>query len=477
MPTQQSSRAEVANGLLDHGMLFAAHRSRTITHRMESVTHALVHSSYTSASAQLADDIDDDFDEPTKLRIDDGSDGSSDTWSSSLAVIGELRNPVDRSSALKRSASRNCYPDLTLHSKRVSLSHVAQDSKRSDFPQIVSDKELFLSFYDKRETPGTKINNVDTAQARSVDNGCPSCPAGDNTDSNADPVKKDDTVSNSSLAASCSRCHRPECDCESKLSPSADNPIVDPEPPKEDYDIPPGLGNQDLPALMQHLTEEERKLFTDLFDSVMDFSLQDLLREEMDEGHRPLEPTPEGLDLMTNSWEDVFQNPYDYMLHTTDSCPNCGRQITLSRMAPHIVSRCGESRSVEERTKRLGKNKNGLVSMRSTRSTTKDASDAALYGAMQPSSSSSTPLDDRDDSSDVEILDDIPAPLPIPPVSSVYKPIGFPVGSRIASISEKLLRSKRQTSLSPEFIAQKKVKLKKGENVVDDGDDSFDDED
>ena len=112
------------------------------------------------------------------------------------------------------------------------------------------------------------------------------------------------------------------------------------------------LDQQTLTRLLSALTPAETELFDDLMDALVNVITNDLLTEEMSEGHRPTEPTPAEIDLMTNTWEDLFQNPFEYMLHSLESCPNCGRMIALSRMAPHIVSGCGKTTRTDGKKKR-----------------------------------------------------------------------------------------------------------------------------
>ena len=130
-----------------------------------------------------------------------------------------------------------------------------------------------------------------------------------------------------------------------------------------------GWDSKTLNALLRELTSEELDIFDSLMDSVADTQTSVLVFDTMTEGHVPVEPTPAEIDVMTGTWEDLFQNPYEYMLHTPDKCPNCGRLISLSRMAPHITSACGENRSADDRKKRFTNRKQFNVG-RQTRSAT-----------------------------------------------------------------------------------------------------------
>ncbi|OQV23138.1 hypothetical protein BV898_02873 [Hypsibius exemplaris] len=147
------------------------------------------------------------------------------------------------------------------------------------------------------------------------------------------------------------------------------------------------LERQSLTSLLSALTPSETELFDDLMDSMVNVISNDLLTDEMSDGHRPTEPTPVEIDGMVNTWEDLFQNPFEYMLHSLESCPNCGRMIALSRMAPHIVSACGQNRSNGSKKKRKGGHAGGdlFVAARQTRSA------AVVAGKRGTPNSSHTP--------------------------------------------------------------------------------------
>lgn len=225
----------------------------------------------------------------------------------------------------------------------------------------------------------------------------------------------------------------------------------------------PDLPKQSLEVLLENLTSEEGEMFTDLMHSIVNSSLQDMLREEMDEGHRPAEPAPRVLDLMSNTWEDVFQNPFDYMLNAIDSCPNCGRQITLSRMAPHIVNRCTESRSADDRGKRRAKRDRQRERVSPVRSTRIQDGSIVIDSAIQ---TASMPVLSATVLRNAPVLEDDSTASTLQLNGCRSSPGLTVAGSRIASISEKLLRSKRRISSSPNRVLARGMGLVT--NVMDD---------
>ncbi|GAU93694.1 hypothetical protein RvY_05592 [Ramazzottius varieornatus] len=192
------------------------------------------------------------------------------------------------------------------------------------------------------------------------------------------------------------------------------------------------LDSKTLTALLKELTEDELDIFDNLMDSIVDTQTTEVVSDSMTDGHLPVEPTHAEIDAMTGTWEDLFQNPYEYMLHTPDKCPNCGRFIALSRMAPHMISACGEK-------KRLAADRKKRTSGRKGRQT---RSQVSVAEASNPSTSSNLVAEDQ--SSQGPLLE----------------PVNLLEGSRPPPVAD----PKRMAGLEDTILRLKKrVKIEEGE--------------